>query len=101
MATKGSVVKNIRRKKLSAKQGPIRKKLREQSLDPKLSEEEREQAFIKLQKLPKNGLPIRVRNRCHLTGRPRGNLRKFGLSRMAFRELAHMGKIPGVTKASW
>ncbi|MCB0384162.1 MAG: 30S ribosomal protein S14 [Bdellovibrionales bacterium] len=101
MATLGAVVKNNRRKQLAAKQGPIRKALRKQSLDPNLSEEEREQAYVKLQKMSKNGNPIRVRNRCHLTGRPRGNLRKFGLSRLSFREMAHLGKIPGVTKASW
>jgi len=101
MASKSAVAKNEKRKAWAVRQGPIRKKLRQQSLDSKLSEEEREQAFLKLQKLPKNGSPIRVRSRCHLTGRPRGNLRKFGLSRLSFREMAHLGKIPGVIKASW
>ena len=101
MASKSAVAKNEKRKILAALQGPVRKQLRKQSLDPKLSEEAREQAFLKLQKLPKNGNPIRVRNRCHMTGRPRGNLRKFGLSRLSFREMAHLGKIPGVIKASW
>jgi small subunit ribosomal protein S14 len=56
---------------------------------------------LKLQKLPKDTNINRTVNRCEMTGRPRGNLRKFGLSRMKFRELALMGKIPGVTKASW
>ena len=101
MATLGAVVKNQRRQKLAAKYGPIRKELRKKSLDPKVSDEERLEAFIKLQKLPKNGAPIRVRNRCGVTGRPRGNFRKFGLSRLSFRQLAHQGLIPGVTKASW
>lgn len=101
MATLGSVVKNNRRKKLAVKYGPIRKALRKKSLDTSLSEEERTEAFVLLQKLPRNGSPIRVRNRCAMTGRPRGNLRKFGLSRLSFRAMAHLGKIPGVTKASW
>ena len=54
-----------------------------------------------LQKLPKNSCPVRVRNRCKLTGRPRGYMRKFGISRVTFRELASAGKIPGIVKASW
>lgn len=101
MAKLSSVNKNERRKELSTKHYKARKALRARSLDPKLSDEEREAAFIKLQKMPRNGSPIRVVNRCKLTGRPRGNLRKFGLCRMKFRELALTGKIPGVTKASW
>ena len=55
----------------------------------------------KLSKLPKNSLPCRLRNRCIVTGRPRGNYRKFKLSRIAFRELANDGKLPGITKSSW
>ncbi|MCB0361389.1 MAG: 30S ribosomal protein S14 [Bdellovibrionales bacterium] len=101
MATLGSVVKNNRRKELASKYGPIRRELRKKSLDPSLTEEERVDAFTRLQKLPRNGSPIRVRNRCAMTGRPRGNLRKFGLSRLSFRAMAQLGKIPGVTKASW
>lgn len=101
MARLGAVIKNNRRKKLASKFGPIRKELRKKSLDPQLTEEERAEAFILLQKLPRNGSPTRVRNRCVITGRPRGNLRKFGLSRLSFRAMAHLGKIPGVTKASW
>ena len=58
-------------------------------------------AMIALQKLPKNSMKIRVHNRCNLTGRPRGYYRKFGLSRIAFREMVHKGIVPGVTKASW
>jgi small subunit ribosomal protein S14 len=57
--------------------------------------------MIALNKLPKNSSPIRLRNRCQFTGRPRGFLRKFKLSRITFREMAHMGMIPGVYKASW
>jgi small subunit ribosomal protein S14 len=57
--------------------------------------------FTALQKLPKNSCPVRMRNRCKLTGRPRGYMRTFGLSRVTFREMANFGKIPGVTKSSW
>ena len=101
MAKLSSINKNERRRELSTKHYKARRALRAQSLDPKLSEEMREAAFLKLQKMPRDGSPIRVVNRCKLTGRPRGNLKKFGLSRMKFRELALTGKIPGVTKASW
>ena len=62
---------------------------------------EKREAFISLEKLPRDSNPIRVRNRCNLTGRPRGYYRKFGLSRIALREMANKGIIPGVTKASW
>jgi small subunit ribosomal protein S14 len=57
--------------------------------------------YLGLDKLPKNASPIRLHNRCKLTGRPRGYMRKFGISRVTFRELASQGKIPGVVKASW
>ncbi|GAB3041017.1 30S ribosomal protein S14 [Spirosoma pulveris] len=57
--------------------------------------------YIGLDKLPKNSSPVRLHNRCKLTGRPRGYMRKFGISRVTFREMASAGKIPGVTKASW
>lgn len=57
--------------------------------------------YAALDKLPKNASPIRLHNRCKLTGRPRGYMRKFGISRVTFRDMASMGKIPGVTKASW
>lgn len=101
MAKLSSINKNERRKVLSSKHYKARKELREKSLNQKLSDEEREAAFLKLQKMPRNGNPIRVVNRCLITGRPRGNLKKFGLCRIKFRELALTGKIPGVTKASW
>ena len=67
----------------------------------KLSEEERFEARQKLQALPRNASPVRLRNRCALTGRPRGTFRKFGLGRSKLREYAMRGEIPGVTKASW
>ncbi len=101
MARLSAVVKNKKREKLAKKIGPKAAELRKKSLDMKLSEEEREAARIKLQDLPRNGNPNRVRNRCELTGRPRAFYRDFKLSRNKFRELANNGLIPGVTKASW
>ena len=101
MARLSAVVKNKKREKLAKKYGPKAAELRKKSLDMKLSEEEREAARLKLQDLPRNGNPNRVRNRCELTGRPRGFYRDFKLSRNKFRELANNGLIPGVTKASW
>ena len=71
------------------------------ALFKKTSSDERIDAINKLSKLPKNSSPCRLRNRCIITGRPRGNYRKFKLSRIAFRELASDGKLPGITKSSW
>jgi small subunit ribosomal protein S14 len=101
MARLSAVVKNKRREKLAKKIGPKAAELRAKAIDPKITEEEREAARLKLQKLPRNGNPNRIRNRCELTGRPRGFYRDFKLSRNKFRELANNGLIPGVTKASW
>ena len=69
--------------------------------DAKASDEDKEAARVKLQKLPRNASPIRLRNRCALTGRPRGVYRKFGLARNKLRELAMRGEVPGIIKASW
>ena len=101
MARKSSIEKNNKRKKLSKKFGKLRKELREKAVNLKLSDEDRLEARKKLQDMPRDTSPNRVITRCELTGRPRGNYRKFGLSRMAFRQLALDGKLPGVTKASW
>lgn len=101
MAKLSSINKNEYRKQLSTKYGPVRAELRKRAVDMKLPDEERQAARLKLQKMPRDTSPCRVRSRCQLTGRPRGNLRKFGLSRMQFRALAHRGAIPGVTKSSW
>jgi len=101
MATLSAVNKNNARRELSNKHRLARKELRTRSVNMKLSDEERALAFLKLQKMPRDGSPSRVVNRCRITGRPRGNYRKFGLCRLVFRQLALDGKIPGVTKASW
>lgn len=101
MARLAAVEKNNKKKALAKKYYAHRQELREKSVDMKLSDEERQAARAKLQKLPKKTSHVQHRVRCELTGRPRGNLRKFGLSRNKFRELALTGKLPGVTKASW
>ncbi len=101
MARKSSIEKNDRKLRVALKYFEYRKQLREKSVDVKASDEEKSEARKKLQSLPRNTSISRVTTRCKLTGRPRGNYRKFGLSRMKFRELALAGKLPGVTKASW
>ena len=101
MARLAMRVKEVKRKTLAKKYGAKRTELREAAVNMKLSEDERQEARTKLNKLPKNSAPTRIRNRCALTGRARGYLRKFGLSRNEFRRLASFGHIPGVTKSSW
>ncbi|NCN26851.1 30S ribosomal protein S14 [bacterium] len=101
MAKISVIHRNIKRKRMAANQAKARAALKQQRLDPSLSDEERDLAELKLQKLPKNGSAVRVVSRCSMTGRGRGVYRKFGLSRIKFRELALEGRIPGVTKASW
>ncbi len=101
MAKKSSIDKNLRRKALATKLRAKRSNLLEVSKDTKLAFEERLKAQIKLSELPRNSAEIRYRNRCSLTGRPRGVYRKFSLSRIAIRELASWGQIPGLTKSSW
>ena len=101
MAKVSSIVKNDKRRAKAQKFAVLRKSLRAKQADLKLSPEERFEASIKLQKLPKSGSYTRVRNRCQITGRSRGNFRRFGLSRLMFRKMAHEGLIPGVVKSSW
>ena len=101
MAKKSSIVKNNKRREKGFKYRALRKELRKKVSNLKLSEEERNSAGIALQKLPKDSSLSRVVRRCNISGRPRGNLRRFGLSRLMFRKLAHQGKIPGVIKSSW
>ncbi len=101
MAKISKIVMNERRKgtvKLWAARRAEAKKIIN---DPKSSPEAVDAAVVKLQKMPRNGSPTRVRNRCSQSGRSRGFLRKFGVSRIALRELALEGQIPGVTKSSW
>ena len=90
-----------KRIKLAKKYAAKRAELKKLVKDPNLSEEEREAARIKLQKLPRNSSPVRVQNRCRLTGRPHGYYRKFGLGRNKLREAAMRGDVPGLRKSSW
>jgi small subunit ribosomal protein S14 len=90
-----------KREKLVAKYAKKYAELKAIIDDAKKSDEERYAARLELQKLPRNAYPTRLRNRCNLTGRPRGTFRQFGLGRSKIRELAFAGDIPGVTKASW
>jgi small subunit ribosomal protein S14 len=90
-----------KRAKLVAKYAPKRAELEAIVADQSKSEEERYEARLKLQQLPRNANPTRQRNRCSITGRPRGTFRKFGLARNKLREIAFKGEIPGLTKASW
>ena len=101
MAKKSSIARNEKRKRLAQKFEPKRKALRAKASNIKLSEKERAEASLALQKLPRSSSRCRVVSRCRITGRSRGNLTKFGLSRIKFRELAHRGLIPGVVKSSW
>ncbi|MBT4761510.1 MAG: 30S ribosomal protein S14 [Bdellovibrionaceae bacterium] len=101
MAKKSRVAKNEQRREKANRYYKYREELKLQIINDKLSEDERYEATAKLQKLPRDTSIHRVVNRCYLTGRTRGHLRKFGLSRIAVRELANMGQLPGVTKSSW
>lgn len=101
MAKISKVVKNENRKKMVKHYAERRAELKKIINSPASSIEQVDEAVIKLQKLPRDASPVRVRNRCSQTGRPRGFLRKFGISRIALRELALEGQIPGVTKSSW
>ncbi len=89
MAKKSIIAREKKREKMVAKYAELRKKLKEEG------------NYEALDKLPRNALPVRLHNRCKLTGRPKGYMRKFGLCRVKFREMALEGKIPGVTKSSW
>jgi small subunit ribosomal protein S14 len=101
MARLAKKVSNEKRKKLSQKYNKKRHELKAKVMDMNLPEDERFEAQLQLQRIPRNASPVRVRNRCELTGRPRAFIRTFKLSRLAFRELALQGMIPGVTKSSW
>jgi len=101
MAKKSSVEKQKRRERMVQLKWDKRQGLKAKANDMHLTEEDRQEARIALNKMPRDSSKIRLRNRCALTGRPRGFLRKFKLSRITFREMASMGLIPGVTKSSW
>ncbi len=89
MAKKSVTARQAKRERMVAKYADVRKKLKEAG------------DYDALDKLPRNASPVRLKNRCKLTGRPKGYMRMFGISRVTFREMALNGKIPGITKASW
>ncbi len=101
MAKTSLIERNNKRKRLAARYAAKRTELKAVAKDPDISPEERFAARLKLAKLPRNSSPVRIRLRCGLTGRPRGNYRKFELSRIALRDLASNGQIPGMVKSSW
>lgn len=101
MAKKSAVNRNEKVKALVAKYAEKRAALKAIATDESLPLEERFDARLKLAKLPRNSAPNRIRNRCEVTGRPRGYYRKLKMSRIALRELGNLGQIPGLTKSSW
>jgi len=101
MAKTSKIQKNEKRKELVARYAERRAALVSVMKDPDATTAEKREASAELQRLPRDSSPVRVRNRCNMTGRPRAYNRKFGLSRIAFREMALRGEIPGVKKSSW
>lgn len=101
MARKGQIEKNKQRQRLAKNYAAKRAALKAMANDESLSNEERFQARLKLAALPRNSAPTRIRNRCDVSGRPRGYYRKLQMSRIALRELGSRGLIPGLVKSSW
>jgi small subunit ribosomal protein S14 len=101
MAKKSAVERNDKRKRMVEKYAAKREELKAIALNEDLPLEERFKARLKLAELPRNSAPNRVRNRCEVSGRPRGYYRKLKMSRIALRELGSLGKIPGLVKSSW
>ena len=101
MASKCKIAKNVKQERLIEMYREQRAELKGIWLDASRSHEDREHASRQLRKLPRDSSPTRYRNRCNITGRPRGYYRKFGISRIGLRDLARCGELPGVIKASW
>jgi small subunit ribosomal protein S14 len=101
MAKKSKIARNNQRKVVVERYAEKRAELKKALVDPNGTAESREAARLGLQKLPRNASPVRVRSRDEIDGRPRGVLTKFGISRVRFREMAHRGELPGITKSSW
>jgi small subunit ribosomal protein S14 len=101
MAKKSMIAKNNQRAEIVARYAEKRLELKKALIDPNGSDESREAARLGLQKLPRNASPVRVRNRDSVDGRPRGHLKAYGISRVRFRDMAHRGELPGITKSSW
>ena len=101
MAKKSKIARNEQRKIVVARYNDQRLALKKALIDPNSTDEQVEAARLGLQKLPKDASPVRVRSRDAIDGRPRGVLSKFGVSRVRFRDMAHKGELPGITKSSW
>ena len=101
MAKKSSIEKNNRRRKMAKSTSGRRERLKAIARDKKKPMEERFAATLKLAEMPRNGSPTRIRNRCEVTGRPRGFYRKLKMSRIALREFGSKGLVPGLVKSSW
>lgn len=101
MAKTSKIAKNNRRKVLIERYAEQRAELIKVIKDPEASYEDKREAYAKIAKMPRDASATRYRNRCNVSGRPRAYFRKFGLSRVALRDMAHRGELPGVRKASW
>ncbi|GAA5035962.1 30S ribosomal protein S14 [Microbacterium fluvii] len=101
MAKKSKIARNKQRQEVVDRYAAKRLELKKALVDPNSTDEQREAARVGLQKLPRNASPVRLRSRDVIDGRPRGVLTKFGISRVRFRDMAHRGELPGVTKSSW
>ncbi len=101
MAKKSKIARNDQRKVIVERYAAKRLELKKALVDPAGTDETREAARLGLQKLPRDASPVRLRNRDSIDGRPRGVLSKFGVSRVRFRDMAHRGELPGITKSSW
>ena len=101
MAKKSKIARNDQRQIVVDRYAAKRLELKKALIDPNGTDESRDAARVGLQTLPRDASPVRLRNRDSIDGRPRGNLRKFGISRVRFREMAHRGELPGITKSSW
>lgn len=101
MAKKSKIARNEQRKVIVERYAEKRAALKKALVDPNSTDEQREEARLGLQKLPRNASPVRLRNRDAIDGRPRGTFQKFGISRVRLRAMAHKGELPGVRKSSW
>ncbi len=101
MAKKSKIAKNAKRREIVARYAATRVALKKIVSDPRTPEEKKAEAVRRLQKIPRDASPVRIRNRCQVTGRSRGFLRKFSMSRIAIRDLGNSGQIAGLKKASW
>jgi small subunit ribosomal protein S14 len=101
MAKKSKIAKNDQRREIVERYAAKRLELKKALVDPNGTDESREAARLGLQKLPRDASPVRLRNRDAIDGRPRGVLSRYGISRVRFRDMAHRGELPGITKSSW